>query len=66
MTSISCANYFLTILDDHSRSIWTFLMKNKSEFSGLLVEFFKFVETRFQRNIKTIRTDNGGNSLTVI
>lgn len=51
--------YFLTIVDDHSCFLWTYLLKSKSDVSTVLPNFFKQVLTQFNVSIKTIRCDNG-------
>jgi hypothetical protein len=51
--------YFLTIVDDCSRSTWVFLMSSKGATRSLLVSFFTMIETQFNTKIKTIRSDNG-------
>ncbi|KAL3368368.1 hypothetical protein AABB24_009309 [Solanum stoloniferum] len=51
--------YFLTIVDDHSRWTWIFLMRLKSDVLTLLNNFFLQVETQFDRKIKIMRSDNG-------
>nr|GMD46029.1 Retrovirus-related Pol polyprotein from transposon TNT 1-94 [Ipomoea batatas] len=51
--------YFLTILDDHSRAVWIYLMKGKSEARGLIVGFCNLVENQFGTKVKCIRSDNG-------
>lgn len=51
--------YFLTIVDDHSRFCWIFLMKLKSETSNYVKAFVKLIQTQFKTTIKTIRSDNG-------
>ena len=50
--------YFLTIVDDATRSTWVYLMKTKSDTKPLLISFFKMISTQFHTNIKAIRTDN--------
>lgn len=51
--------YFLTIVDDHSKMIWIFLMKLKSDAVVLLKSFIKMTTVQFDRHVKMIRTDNG-------
>jgi hypothetical protein len=57
--SYSGAQYFLTIVDDHSRSTWVYLMKHKSEARILLIHFIYLVENQFGKNVKVVRSDNG-------
>ncbi|XP_074301365.1 uncharacterized protein LOC141632749 [Silene latifolia] len=56
---LSGATYFLTLLDDHSRTTWTILFQNKGQVSGLVKNFILHIETQFNAKVKTIRTDNG-------
>lgn len=58
--SLSRATHFLTIVDDYSRAVWVFLLKNKSEASNCLIKFHKMVKLQFEKNIKRVRCDNGG------
>ncbi|WVZ15611.1 hypothetical protein V8G54_013177 [Vigna mungo] len=51
--------YFLTIVDDHSRHTWAFLMNNKGQTIDLLQAFIMKIKTQFNKTIKIIRTDNG-------
>ena len=50
--------YFLTIVDDATRSIWVYLMKYKIDSRPLLISFYNMIYTQFQTNIKVNRTDN--------
>ena len=47
----------MTIVDDYSRYIWIFLLKQKFEVVKTL-ENFVFVQTQFETTIKIIRSDN--------
>lgn len=59
-TSSSCgAHYFLTIVDDYSRAVWTLLLLEKSEVPKLLKNFIAFVERQFKKQVKVVRSDNG-------
>lgn len=63
VTTMTGARYFLTIVDDHSRSTWTYLMVNKAPVSDHLIRFITMVETQFEVFVKTIRSDNGSKFL---
>lgn len=52
-------HYFLTIVDDHTRFTWLFLMKNKSETRECITNFITYIHTQFSVKIKAIRSDNG-------
>lgn len=58
--SFSGANYFLTVVDDFSRTVWVFLIKHKSDASTCLVNFCKMIENQFSKTVKRIRCDNSG------
>jgi len=59
-TAIGDNRYFLTFIDDYSRKIWIFFLKEKSE----VYEFFKSFKALVEREsgfpLKTLRTDRGG------
>ncbi|KAK9065740.1 hypothetical protein SSX86_015141 [Deinandra increscens subsp. villosa] len=50
--------YFLTIVDDHSRVTWTYLLSTKSNAFSVLKTFIEMVKTQFKSSIKCIRSDN--------
>ena len=59
-TPASCgAVYFLTVVDDFSRAVWTYLMLEKSEVVRLLQNFCAMSERQFGYPVKTVRSDNG-------
>lgn len=50
--------YFLTIVDDHSRYTWIYLLKQKSDTLQTLQEFFNYVQNHFKTTIQYLRSDN--------
>jgi transposase InsO family protein len=52
--------YMVTFIDDFSRYVWVFFMKEKSETLSKFIEFRMKVENEVGRKIKCLRTDNGG------
>ncbi|KAG7574150.1 Integrase catalytic core [Arabidopsis suecica] len=50
--------YFLTIVDDHTRVTWLYLLKNKSEVLTIFPDFLKMVETQYKTQVKGVRSDN--------
>ena len=51
--------FFLTLVDDCTRTTWLYLMKFKSEARSLLESFITMIKTQFDCQTKTIRSDNG-------
>ncbi|KAG7578454.1 Retrotransposon gag domain [Arabidopsis thaliana x Arabidopsis arenosa] len=60
IVSTSGVAYFLTIVDDYSRAVWVHLLREKSEVGITLKNFFKMVERQFEKKVKVVRSDNGG------
>ena len=50
--------FFLTIVDDVTRSTWVYLMKSKLDVKHLLPSFYIMVYSQFNAGIKSIRSDN--------
>jgi len=50
--------YFLTLVDDYTRSTWTHLMVTKDEAFPLIKSFVAMVKTQFNGVVKVIRSDN--------
>ncbi|KAK4402749.1 Retrovirus-related Pol polyprotein from transposon RE1 [Sesamum angolense] len=61
--TISGCNYILSIVDDHSRALWTYLLKDKSQTPYILTSFCNMILTQFGIRIKSIRSDNGSEFL---
>ena len=57
--SLNGSKYFLTLVDDHSRCTWVYIMKHKSETSCLIQTFYNMIFTQFKVPIKMLRSDNG-------
>ena len=51
--------YFLSIVDDYSRRVWTFLLKTKDETFSKITEWKTLEENQTGRKLKALRTDNG-------
>lgn len=58
--SSSGFKYYLQFLDDHSYYSWVFPLKNKNEAFKVFLQFKTQVEKQFERNIKTLQSDWGG------
>lgn len=52
--------YILLLVDDYSRVMWTYLLKNKSEAFEAFKKFLALVEEGPEKRITTFRTDRGG------
>ena len=57
--SLNGSKYFLTLVDDHSRCTWVYLMKHNSETSCLIQTCYNMIFTQFKVPIKMLRSDNG-------
>jgi Integrase core domain len=51
--------YFVTFIDDFSRTTWVFLLKGKDEVFLKFLEFYNFIENQYNANLKIFRSDNG-------
>lgn len=52
--------YYLVILDDFTRYLWLYPMHYKSDVKTIVTQFSAFVKTQFHVDIKSFRSDNGG------
>lgn len=52
--------YVFMLIDDYSRVMWTYLLKEKSEAFDAFKSFRALVENGRDKKIMTLRTDNGG------
>ena len=58
--SISGFLYMITFIDDFSRYVWVYFIKEKSEALSKLKEFKEMVKKEVDRKIHCLCTDNGG------
>lgn len=56
VNSIGGARYFLTFIDDHTRKMFVYFLKHKSETADVFLKFKALVENQTGRRIKVIRT----------
>lgn len=59
VNSIGGSKYFVTFIDDHSRKVFVYTLKTKSEVFSKFVQFKTFVETQLNKKLKVLRSDNG-------
>ncbi|KAA0043826.1 putative gag-pol polyprotein [Cucumis melo var. makuwa] len=57
--SMGGSRYFISIIDDFSRKVWIYPLKQKDEAFGKFLEWKKQVENQTGRKVKYLRTDNG-------
>lgn len=57
--ALNGASYILTIIDDHSRATWTFLLHNQMQVYKTDCDFFAHVLTQFDKIIKVVRYNQG-------
>ncbi|KAL0858839.1 hypothetical protein ABMA27_011295 [Loxostege sticticalis] len=53
------AKYFITFVDDFSRKVYVYFLKNKLDIKSVFERFKNEVENETDRRIKILRTDNG-------
>ncbi|RXN36740.1 Retrovirus-related Pol poly from transposon TNT 1-94 [Labeo rohita] len=58
--SLSGAQYFLTFIDEHTHYVWVYVLKQKGEVFQKFLEWKAMAEKSTGRQLKVLRTDNGG------
>ena len=58
-TAFCGSRYFLTIVDDHSRAVWLYLLSDKTMVSEQIHNFLTMIERQLSKKVKVIRSDNG-------
>lgn len=59
-TSLCEYVYYVYFIDDYSRKSMIYFLKYKDEVFGKFKEFKAFLEKHFEKQIKTLRSENGG------
>jgi hypothetical protein len=57
--SIGLSRYVLTFIDDFTKKVFVYFLKNKSDVFDHFVEFKAYIEKQTDEKIKMVRTDNG-------
>lgn len=57
--NICHTSYVLNMVEDFSRTIWTFLLQSKDQVHEILANYIQFIQTQFDKRIKAFRTDHG-------
>jgi hypothetical protein len=60
VSSIGGKSYFVTFIDDHSRKVWVYFLKQKSEVYEVFKKWKAMVENETGLKIKKLRSDNSG------
>eukprot|EP01018_Ginkgo_biloba_P002375 Gb_15908 [translate_table: standard] len=59
-TSLGGARYFLTFIDDYSRKVWIYPLREKSQKFAVFKQFKELVERQTGLKLKVVRSNNGG------
>ena len=60
MASLGGSRYYVTLIDDFSRKVWVYFLKNKSDVFETFKKWKAMVETESGLKLKCLRFDNGG------
>ena len=58
--SMGGCRYYVTFIDDHTRKVWVYFMKEKSEVFAHFQNFRMLVEKQTGMHVKCLRSDGGG------
>jgi transposase InsO family protein len=59
-TSVGRHTYYVSFIDDHTKFVWIYLLRQKSDVFKCFQEFQQLVERQFNKKIRSIQTDWGG------
>ncbi|RVX13264.1 Retrovirus-related Pol polyprotein from transposon TNT 1-94 [Vitis vinifera] len=60
VASLGGSRYYITFIDDSSRKVWVYFLKNKSDVFVTFKKWKVMVETETGLKVKCLRSDNGG------
>jgi transposase InsO family protein len=60
VVSLGGARYFVSFIDDFSKRCWVYLIRRKADVLAVFKTFKARVELEYEKKIKCLRTDNGG------
>ncbi|RVX02202.1 Retrovirus-related Pol polyprotein from transposon TNT 1-94 [Vitis vinifera] len=60
VASLGGSRYYITFIDDSSRKVWVYFLKNKSDVIVTFKKWKVMVETETGLKVKCLRSDNGG------
>ena len=60
VASFGGSRYYITFIDDSSKKIWVYFLKNKSNVFETFKKWKAKVETKTGLKVKCLRSDNGG------
>ncbi|RVX14680.1 Retrovirus-related Pol polyprotein from transposon TNT 1-94 [Vitis vinifera] len=60
VASLGGSRYYITFIDDSSRKVWVYFLKNKSDVFVTFKKWKAMVETETGLKVKCLRSDNGG------
>ena len=60
VASLGGSRYYITFIDDSSRKVWVYFLKNKSDVFETFKKWKAMVETETGLKVKCLRSDNGG------
>ncbi|RVW93766.1 Retrovirus-related Pol polyprotein from transposon TNT 1-94 [Vitis vinifera] len=60
IASLGGSRYYITFIDDSSKKVWVYFLKNKSDVFETFKKWKAIVETKIGLKVKCLRSDNGG------
>ena len=59
VASLGDSRYYITFIDDSSRKVWVYFLKNKSDVFETFKKWKVMVETKTGLKVKCLKSDNG-------